>query len=769
MSDSQSNAGNPGNGSDRKFRWVGTRPVRPDGVDKVTGKATYGADFALPDMLWGRVLRSPHAHARIVRIDASPALAIDGVKAVVTADDLPDPSRDATGRGEGPTSMGDLSRNVMAREKALYEGHAVAAVAATSQAIAAEAIAAIEVEYEVLTPVLELDAAMAKDAPLLHDDLITKGVEPKPTSPSNVAAVVNIGHGDVAAGFAEADLVIEREFETAAVHQGYIEPHACLASTSADGKVTIWCSSQGHFMVRSYTSKLLGLDLAQVRVIPAEIGGGFGGKTTVYLEPLAVALSRKAGRPVKMVMSRDEVFRATGPTSGTRIRVKLGAKKDGRFTAAETTLCYEAGAFAGSPVTAAAMTIFAPYTFEHVKIEGYDVVLNKPKVAAYRAPGAPMAAFAVESVVDELAEKLEIDPVDLRLRNAAREGAKASFGPRFKTIGCVETLEALRAHPHYNAPLAENQGRGLALGFWFNGGMQSSAALAVNEDGTVSLAEGNPDIGGSRASLAIMAAEELGIEYEQVNPVVADTDSIGYSDLTGGSRVTFATGIAVIEAARDVIRQARERAASIWEAEVDAVVWRDGSAHLENGKDEAPLTLGDLAGKAARMGGPITAQGTVSARGVGMAFGAHICDVEVDPETGRVEVVRYTAVQDAGRAIHPSYVEGQMQGGAVQGIGWALNEEYVFDAEGRMQNPGFLDYRIPVASDLPMIDTVIVEVPNPGHPYGVRGVGEVPIVPPLAAVANAVYDATHVRFHELPMSPPRVLAALEAARAEDGA
>jgi len=463
-----------------------------------------------------------------------------------------------------------------------------------------------------------------------------------------------------------------------------------------------------------------------------------------------------------MVMSREEVFRATGPTSGTRIRVRMGCSKDGRLTGADAHLEYEAGAFPGSPVSAGAMTIFAPYDVPDVHIEGIDVVLNTPKVAAYRAPGAPMAAFAAESVVDELARSVGLDPIEFRLRNAAREGVVAPYGPRFKRVGFVETLEAARAHPHYRAPLLPNQGRGVASGFWFNAGLQSSADVHINEDGSAVVTSGNPDIGGSRASLAILAAEELGIDYERVSPIVADTSQVAYSDLTGGSRVTFATGMAVVEAARSVIRQLRERAAAFWEVEVDDVEWRDGQARVRNGDGAGrePLGLADLAARAARTGGPIAGHASLTARGVGAAFGTHICDVEVDPETGAVRVVRYTAVQDAGRAIHPSYVEGQMQGGVAQGIGWALNEEYVYDALGVMQNPGFLDYRMPVASDLPMIEAVIVEVPNPGHPYGVRGVGEVPIVPPIPAVANAIHAATGVRMRDLPMSPPRVLDAL---------
>ena len=746
----------------KKFKWVGTRPIRPDGVDKVTGRALFGADRTPPGTLYGRVLRSPHAHARIRGIDTSEALALSGVKAVLTGADLPVLAKGAKGAGEGPADLRDLSRNVMARDKALYHGHAVAAVAATSSEIAAEAIRRIRVDYEPLPPVLDVLEAMKPEAPLLHDDLYTEGVDPAPERPSNIAKRGVFQRGDLAVGFANARAVAEREFRTETVHQAYIEPHAAVAEVAEDGQATLWCCTQGPFMVRSFCASVLELPIAKIKVIPSEIGGGFGGKTTVYLEPVAIALARKAGRPVKLVMSREEVFRATGPAPGSAIRAKIGADAEGRITAAQIWMAYEAGAFPGSPVQLGMMTVLAPYDLEHFHIEGYDVVVNKPKTTAYRAPGAPMAAFAVESVIDELARELGIDPVEMRLRNAAREGTEAPYGPRYLRIGYVETLEATKAHPHYRAPLPPNRGRGVATGFWFNAGMNSSAQVAVNEDGTASVVVGTPDIGGSRASLALLCAEELGIDVQRIRPVVADTETVAFSDLTGGSRVTFATGLAVVEAARDVIRQLRERAALSWDLPVDRVSWREGAAHADPGLAETPdpLPLADLARAAGRTGGPIAGRHSLTARGAGPGFAAHIVDVEVDRETGKVEIARYTAVQDVGRAIHPSYVEGQMQGGAVQGVGWALNEEMIYDAAGVLRNPGFLDYRVPVALDVPMIDTAIVEVPNPTHPYGVRGVGEVPIVPPLAAVANAIADATGLRMSHAPMSPPRLLAAL---------
>ena len=743
------------------YKWVGTRPVRHDGLDKVTGRARFGADLSLPGMLVGTILRSPHAHARIRSIDTSAARAMDGVKAVVTGADFPMLESEAGEGGEGAMDYRDVCRNIMARDKVLYEGHALAAVAATSRRVALAALAAIEVDYEVLPHVIDVEDAMAPDAPILHPDMITSGADPVPDRASNVAARHVYERGDLEQGFAEADVIVEREFITRPVHQGYIEPHAVVADTAEDGRAVVWCSSQGHFMVRTLTAKLLGWEPSRIKVIPAEIGGGFGGKTIVYVEPVATLLSQRAGRPVKIVMSRDEVFRATGPTSGTKMRLKMGARRDGKLVAAEGWLAYQAGAFKGSQVQLGLMCILTPYDVPNFFLEGFDVVNNMPKVAAYRAPGAPMAAFASETVLDELAEGIGMDPLELRLRNAVEEGVKSVYGPKFRKIGYRETVEAIKDHPHYSAPLGPNQGRGAASGFWFNIGSNSSATVHINEDGGASVMTGSPDIGGSRASMALMAAEELGIDVYRITPIIADTESIGFTDLTGGSRVTHATGMAVIEACRKLVADMRSRAAKIWDVDVDEVEWVDGRAqHVEG--DRAPLTTEDLAETSAKTGGPITASASLNARGVGVAFSTQVCDVEVDPETGAVTILRYTTAQDAGRAIHPSYVEGQMQGGVVQGIGWALNEEYIFDDRGAMENPGFLDYRMPVASDLPMIDTVVVEVPNPGHPYGVRGVGEVGIVPPMAAVANAIHGATGLRLGELPMSPVKVLAAIGA-------
>ena len=738
------------------LKYVGTRPIRPDGVDKVTGRADFGADRILPGMLYGKVVRSPHAHARIRSIDTATAAAMPGVLAVITAADFPDRSKFSWRRKA-------FNENLLASDKVLYHGHPVAAVAATSNAAAEAAAAAVVVDYEVLDAVTDALRAMAPDAPVLHDDLFTEGLAETPKQPSNLVKKQVISKGDAEAAFADADVIVERTFVTPMVHQGYIEPHACVGSHNEDGQATVWCSSQGHFDVRSMTAMALGMDLGDIRVIPAEIGGGFGGKTTVYLEPLAVKLSEKSGRPVKMVMSREDVFRATGPASGTINTVKIGCKEDGGIVAMQAKLIYESGAYPGSPLGAGAMCIFAPYDVADMLIEGYEVVVNRPRVAAYRAPGAPQSMFAGESVLDELAGKLGMDPIDLRLKNAAKQGTRAAYGPTFGAIGLTACLEAAKAHPNYNQPLGEDEGRGLAVGFWFNGANQSSAEVHITDSGMVKVVEGSPDIGGSRASMALMAAETLGVPYERIRVRVADTDSTGYCATTGGSRVTFATGMAVIRACEDVIGELKRRAAATWDIDAEQVDWSDGEARPAAGVnvDVKPLTLAELARNAARTGGPISGRASLNAQGPGPSFSVNMTDVHVDKETGRATVLSFTAIQDAGKAIHPDYVEGQMQGGAAQGIGWALNEEYIYDAEGVLENPGFLDYRVPVTSDLPMIETQIVEVPNVNHPYGVRGVGETPIVAPLAAVANAVSDAIGVRMTDLPLSPPKVLAAID--------
>ena len=609
-----------------------------------------------------------------------------------------------------------------------------------------------------LPHVIDVDEAMQPGAPILHDWIRTKGVE----GPSNITNILTVQTGDVEAGFAAADVIVERTFKTAAVHQGYIEPQACCVSYKPDSQSTVWSSSQGQFMVRNVTALVAGMATGDIKAIPAEIGGGFGGKTIVFLEPVAMVLSKKSGRPVKMQLSREEVFRSTGPAAGMSANLKVGLTKDGKITAVQGAYNFQAGAYPGSPVGRACHFSFSSYKIDNAEVKGLDVVSNRPNVSAYRAPGAPQGNYVFECLLDEAAEKLGLDPCELRKRNLIGPDEPTIYGAKIGEAGMLECIAAVENHPNAKIKLGPNQGRGVAVGYWGNAGGESSAQLHINEDGTALVITGHPDIGGSRASMVNIAAEMLGIDYRKVNAQIGDTNNIGISGVTGGSRVTFASAMAVNEATGQVIKTLKSRAAKTWGIDEEAVEWRDGAAHPagQNAGNFDPLSLEDIAKKAESTGGPITAAISLNATGHMGAFAAHMVDVEVDPETGHVKILRYTASQDVGRAMHPDYVEGQIQGGVVQGIGWALNEEYIYNKDGHVDNPGFLDYRMPVASDLPKIDTVVIEVPNEKHPYGVKGAGEVPIVPPLAAITNAVYHATGKRMAELPMSPPKVLAAL---------
>ena len=445
-----------------RLRVVGTTPVRPDGLEKVMGRAKYGDDFYIPGMLHGKVLRSPHAHARIKSIDTRRAGKLPGVRAVITGRDFPKPSVGMVPMGEaGYFDMNDFADNAIAKDKAMYDGHAIAAVAADNPHIAEEALALIDVKYEVLKPVMTVRDAMAPGAPVLHKEfnpgaffIATKRALPN-------ASRLDLGTGDVKKGFKEADVIVEREFTTETVHQGYIESHICTAQWDSNGLITIWTTTQGQFAIRDQVAIILDVPMSRIKVIPLEIGGGFGGKDTAYIEPLATMLARKADRPVKMVMSRGEALRSTGPSSGTYMKVRMGARKDGTLTAADLYMAFEAGGFPGGPIAPACLTSVTRYNIPNVRLEGYDVLVNKPKIKPYRAPGATQSHFAVESVINELAEKLNMDPVEFRIRNAMKTGDRLILGFPSPKIGGVEMLEAVRNHPHYKAPLKKGQGRGM--------------------------------------------------------------------------------------------------------------------------------------------------------------------------------------------------------------------------------------------------------------------------------------------------------------------
>ncbi|MDH3600595.1 MAG: xanthine dehydrogenase family protein molybdopterin-binding subunit, partial [Candidatus Tectomicrobia bacterium] len=683
------------------YRVLGTRPIRHDGFDKVTGAAKYGADIQLTGMLHGMILRSPHAHARIRAIDTSKAAALPGVRAIATSADFPIMQAGDIDFANVRGNPRMIAENVLAQSKVLYQGHAVAAVAATTRHIAEEALKLIEVDYDMLPTVLTLHDALKPDAPLLHEGMTTRfrverfapgddtGV------PSNIAGHIQHKLGDVEAGFAQADVIVEREFNTEPVHHGYIEPHVSTASWSPDGHVTIWTSTQGAFAIRSSTAAIIGIPESQVKVVPMEIGGGFGGKAVTYLDPVAAVLSKKSGRPVKIVMNRQEVFEGTGPSSAAHMRTKIGATRDGKITAGQLYLAFEAGAFPGSPVGGGALTGFGPYKIDNMLVDGYDIVCNRQKVQGYRAPGQSQATLAVETVIDELAEKLGMDPMEFRLKNAVQEGDLMPNGAPHAPFGCRELEDAMLAHPHYDAPLTgPNQGRGIAVGFRWQGGQSSSATINVNNNGTVNLITGSVDIGGTRTAVAMQTAEVLGLQPDDIAPTVVDTDTIGYTATTGGSRIAFDTGLAAIAAAEEVVRQMTARAAKLWECPVDDVAFKDG-VFRSNTDPSLQMTFKELAGKLMATGGAVTCSASANSTGVGPIFAGTLVDVEVDPDTGKVDILRCTTFIDAGLAVHPAYVEGQMQGGTVQGIGWALNEAYVFHTDGTMANGSFLDYRMP--------------------------------------------------------------------------
>jgi len=752
----------------KQYNVVGTRPIRHDGLEKVVGSAKFGADTQLSGMLHGKVLRSPYAHAKILGIDTSKAEALPGVTAVVTSKDFPIIGNVTIDLAEGGSRL--LAEHIMAADKARYKGHAVAAVAATSAHIAEAALELIEVDYEVLKPVLSIKDAMADDAPLLHENLTThfkierfaRGDDTG--AQSNIASHIQHKLGDIEKGFAEADVILEREFTTQTVHQGYIEPHASTATWAGDGRLTIWTCTQGAFAIRSSCSAILDISESRIKVIPTEIGGGFGAKATTYLEPVAAILSKKSGRPVKVIMSRKDVFEGTGPAAASWMKTKIGATNAGKITAAQLWIAFDAGAFPGSPVGGATLCATGQYNIENLLVDGYDVVTNHQKVQAYRAPGQPQGSFSVEPVIDELAEKLGLDPMEFRLMNVVKEGDRQPNGVQHPVFGAREMEEAMRDHPHYNTPLTgPNQGRGVATGYRWQGGQASSVTINVNSDGTISLTSGSVDIGGSRTAIAMQAAEVLGISAEDVSPSVVDTDSVGYTANTGGSRTAFDTGFAAIKAAEEVKRLMSQRAALIFEVDEENITFEGGQFMCASTEDK--ISFKDLSARLMRTGGPVTCSMSTVSPGIGPVIAGNIVDVEVDPETGKVDVLKFTAFMDVGTAVHPAYVEGQIQGASVQGIGWALNEGYVYDENGAMLNSSFLDYRMPTTLDVPMIDTVMIEVPNPKHPFGLRGVGEAPIIPPLSAIAIAVSNAIGVRMRELPLTPDVILDALEAKNA----
>jgi xanthine dehydrogenase molybdenum-binding subunit len=737
-----------------EYSALGKRPPRVDAVDKVTGRALYSADITLPNMLHGKVLRSPHAHARIMRLDTTRVRAMEGVMAVVTAADVP-------GLQESGEVLAPLFP-CLAKEKVVYAGQPVAALAAVNPHLAEEALGLIEVEYEILTPVLDVLEAMKPNAPLVYPSLCTQNMPGKEGTPSNIFWYMNYLRGDVDAGFRKADIVLENTFRTQTVHQGHLEPRAAVADVAPDGKITVWTDNQGIFKVRELVSAFLKAPLNHIKVMPVEVGGAFGGKEHQQLSPLCALLAQKSGWPVRMVMTREEVFKATRPAPATVITIRLGATKDGYLTAAWAEMIYDYGTSTGMPGLGEVhfgVHALSPYRIPNFKVEYYDVLTNKAPSGPYRAPSATQAAFAMESQMDLLARELGMEPLELRLKNAVAEGDFRADGVPYSAIGFKETLGKMAQYLAQRGKIqGKNRGRGIAAGLWTTHCMGSAAHINVNTDGSVVLVVGSTDVSGTRTSFAQMVAEEFGIPLTDVTVVIGDTETAPLSCISAGSMTTRSTGKAVYRACQDVKEQLCRRAAR--ELKVDPNDVEFGHARVQvKGMAAKYISLADLVRGDFAMPntGPVTGSGVGELLGEQTpVFAVQVADVEVDEETGKVTVLSYTAAQDAGLAINPTIVEGQMQGAVAQGIGWALSENYMF-REGVMENPTFLDYRMPIAPDLPFIETMLVEVDSKIVPYGIRGVGEPPIVPVPAAVANAIHSATGVRIKELPMTPEVVL------------
>ncbi len=748
----------------KELRIIGKRVPRVDARERVAGEAIYAADLKLPGLAHARILGSPHAHARIRGIDTSRAEVLDGVLAVVTAADFPElPLGAMIPMGETGYDMWMVATSNMARDKVFWVGHPVAAVAAVDVHVAEAALKLIEVDYEPLPAAVDLADAMAPDAPVLHAHVVTKGVDPAPRGPSNVCSRTVIARGDTAAAIASAAGVGEAHVRVDTAHQGYLEPQAVVAQVDRNGFATVWASTQGQFTAELMIARMLGMAQSKLKVVPLEIGGGFGGKISIHGEAAAVRLAEKCGRPVKLVLSREEVLQGgSGPAAGAMIDIRVAADKDGRLTAIEGTYRVDAGGLPGMSPSLLMQASAALYQCPNLKLEGFDVVTNKPRTEAYRGPGGIQAAFAMEQAMDDLCQRLDMDPLEFRKINASVTGSMMPIGTPFPSIGLTTILEEVGRHSCWTDPLPAGKhprGRGLSIGYWRGTSMTSAAHVTIAGDGRPMVTMGPVDISGTRTAMAQVVAEEFGLSVDDVHVSTGDSKSVGYSDVAAGSRVARTTTAALVEACADALRQLGARAAEKLQCRPEDLDYAHGVFRVRK-PGGAAISLGDLM-QATLGDGAVVGRGVSSKLPLGVEIGAHVCDVEVDPGTGQVTVLRYTAFQDVGRALNPPAIEGQMQGSVVQGLGWALTEGFDYGPDGRLRNASLLDYRMPTALDVPPIDCVIIETPVPNVPYGVRGVGEVPIVPVAGAVANAVARAIGVRVWQMPMTPERVLRAMK--------
>ncbi len=746
---------------------IGKRTKRLDSPPKLTGQERFTGDLRFPGMVRAMLIGSDYGHARIVSVDSAAAMEVPGVVAVLTHADLPVARSES---GVSPISL-------LADGEALYVGHPVAIVLAETDQAARDAADLVEIDYEELDVLVDLDAAAAEDAPRvslggagdfadeaeMHNaDAASGGTDEE--LPPNVSSSVDFHRGDLDAAFADADEVVELAFTSDVVHQGYIEPQVALAVPEQFGRIAIYTSTQGAFHGRQKVSDTLGIALDDVKVVPMPVGGGFGGKF-VLIEPLVAALAKAVDRPVLLQFTREDDFLTGNPAPDCKMTVRLGGKRDGTLTALDAWLLFDSGAASGSPLGIAGILIGGYYRFDAFRIRGYEVQTHRPSSGSYRAPGAQQASFAIESAMDELARRLGVDPLELRLQNCVVEGDERPNGGVWPRIGLKESLEAVRDHPIWQEReqrRAGGSGIGLAVGGWPGGLEPASAACRLDADGKLTVMLGSVDLNGTNTTFAQVAAESLGIDADQVNVRTADTDAAPFAGGTGGSKITYTVGVAVKKAADDAVQQIKQIAAQHLEASVEDLELVDGVVRVR-GVPESGVTLkevADLGMRTAGGHGPVLGRGASAISQIAPGFAAHVAEVKVDELTGQVAVVNYAAAQDVGFAINPAAVEGQIHGGVAQGIGWALYEGIAYAEDGTPDASSLLDYTLPRANMIPPIDVLQVEVASAEGPYGAKGVGEPPAIPGPAAVANALHDAVGVRICDLPIKPSAVLDAL---------
>ena len=750
---------------------VGKPITRVEGMRKVTGQTMYAADVKLPEMLHCKLLLSSHAHARITSIDTAKAQALPGVERVLTGADMPQYEA---------KRMGNRGNNLLAQDEVVFYGQPVVAVLAEDLATAEEALGLIEVGYDELPVVLDPIDAMRDGSPLARkpveeiDRSESRGhvsvdvEEQRSDKPSNITSQAKFSRGDIEQGFAEADVVLDHTYHTAMMHQGYIEPHVTVADYDAtSGELTMWTATQGQFYVRDQLARMLKIPETKIRVIGMELGGGFGGKISLN-QVLVGALTRIVNRPVKLVFTRADDLLSATPSPQCVVELKTGMKKDGSLTAIRAKVVYDAGAFPGANAVIGAIILGGYYRFPNQELEAFEVLTNKVSVGAIRAPGAHNVTFAIEGQMDMMAGELGLDPLEVRVQNAVGEGDKMPTDAAYPRIGLKECLEAVgkseiwRSRGKSGEANGKRRGVGMAVGGWM-GGLQPAAATGeLNGDGTIKVNVGANDITGTNTAFSQIVAEELGVPLEMVNVTTGDTMTSPFAGMSAGSKTLFTVGRAAKAAAEDARQQLFSIAAERLEANVDDMELGDGEVRVKGSPDKS-IAFKRLAGITTGFGAlyaPVVGRGSITARKQAPGFTAQVAEVEVDPETGQVTVLRWGTAQDAGFAINPLSVAGQMQGGTTQGIGIGLWEEMIYDDKGRLLNPSLLDYRMPTALDVPDIETDIIEVPSEDGPYGARGIGEPSIIPGAAAIANAIDNAIGVRVTEAPITPERILRAL---------